>query len=231
MGENKETPAEYAADVSEDIEEEIEIEFVDENSGADTMAEQVESSPEARGLEPVDLGPSVEVEIERLENELDELRDIHLRKLAEFDNFRKRTDRERVEIRRYANDELLRDLLPVLDNFERALEHSADSDGGAFREGVEMIAKQLWDVLERQGIEVVDPMGQQFSPEYHEAVHRIENDSLEPGTVASVLAKGYLCDGRLIRPAIVGVVADMPKPTEPATQPTPVEPTNGETDE
>ena len=231
MGENKETPAEYAADVSEDIEEEIEIEFVDENSGADTMAEQVESSPEARGLEPVDLGPSVEVEIERLENELDELRDIHLRKLAEFDNYRKRTDRERVEIRRYANDELLRDLLPVLDNFERALEHSADSDGGAFREGIEMIAKQLWDALERQGIEVVDPMGQQFSPEYHEAVHRIENDSLEPGTVASVLAKGYLCDGRLIRPAMVGVVADMPKPTEPATQPTPVEPTNGETDE
>ena len=231
MGENKETPAEYAADVSEDIEEEIEIEFVDENSGADTMAEQVESSPEARGLEPVDLGPSVEVEIERLENELDELRDIHLRKLAEFDNFRKRTDRERVEIRRFANDELLRDLLPVLDNFERALEHSADSDGGAFKEGVEMIAKQLWDALERQGIEVVDPMGQQFSPEYHEAVHRIEDDSLEPGTVASVLAKGYLCDGRLIRPAIVGVVADMPKPTEPATQPTPVEPTNGETDE
>jgi molecular chaperone GrpE len=231
MGENKETPAEYAADVSEDIEEEIEIEFVDEDSGADSMAEQVESSPEAKGLEPVDLGPSVEVEIERLENELDELRDIHLRKLAEFDNFRKRTDRERVEIRRHANDELLRDLLPVLDNFERALEHSADSDGGAFREGVEMIAKQFWDALERQCIEVVDPMGQQFSPEHHEAVHRIEDDSLEPGTVASVLAKGYLCDGRLIRPAMVGVVADMPKPTEPATQPTPVEPTNGETDE
>jgi molecular chaperone GrpE len=231
MGENKETPAEYAADVSEDIEEEIEIEFVDEDSGADSMAEQVESSPEAKGLEPVDLGPSVEVEIERLENELDELRDIHLRKLAEFDNFRKRTDRERVEIMRHANDELLRDLLPVLDNFERALEHSADSDVGAFREGVEMIAKQLWDALERQGIEVVDPMGQQFSPEYHEAVHRIDDDSLEPGTVASVLAKGYLCDGRLIRPAMVGVVADMPKPAEQATQPTPVEPTNGETDE
>jgi molecular chaperone GrpE len=231
MGENKETPAELAADVSEDIEEEIEIEFVDEDSGADSMAEQVESSPEVRGLEPVDLGPSVEVEIERLENELDELRDIHLRKLAEFDNFRKRTDRERVEIRRHANDELLRDLLQVLDNFERALEHSADSDVGAFREGVEMIAKQLWDALERQGIEVVDPMGQQFSPEYHEAVHRIDDDSLEPGTVASVLAKGYLCDGRLIRPAMVGVVADMPKPAEQATQPTPVEPTNGETDE
>ena len=231
MGENRETPAEFAADVSEDIEEEIEIEFVDEDSDADASAEQVESSPEAKGLEPVDLGPSVEVEIERLENELDELRDIHLRKLAEFDNFRKRTDRERVEIRRFANDELLRDLLPVLDNFERALEHSADSDGGAFKEGVEMIAKQLWDALERQGIEVVDPMGQQFSPEYHEAVHRIEDDSLEPGTVASVLAKGYLCDGRLIRPAMVGVVADTPKPTEPATQPTPVEPTNGGTDE
>ena len=227
MGDNKEAPADFDADVPE----EIEIEFLDEDSGADAPAEEAESPPEVKGLEPVDLGPSVEIEIERLESELDELRDIHLRKLAEFDNFRKRTERERVEVKRHANEEMLRDLLPVLDNFERALEHSADSDFGAFREGVEMIAKQLWDTLERQGIEVVDPLGQQFSPEYHEAVHRVEDDSLEPGTVASVLAKGYLCNGRLIRPAMVGVVADVPKQAEPATQSTPVEPRNGATDE
>ncbi len=107
----------------------------------------------ARGVEPVELGPSVEVEIERLEGELDELRDIHLRKLAEFDNFRKRTERERVEITLRANEDLVRELLPVLDNFERALEHGANAEAGAFRDGVEMIAKQLWDTLERQGVE------------------------------------------------------------------------------
>ena len=116
-----------------------------------------------------------------------------------------------MEIRRHANEDLVRDLLPVLDNFERALEHGSETDSGAFHEGVEMIARQLWDTLERQGVEVVDPMGERFSPEFHEAVHRIEDGSKEPGTIASVLAKGYLYNGRLVRPAMVGVVADGPR--------------------
>ena len=211
--ENKEAHEGFPADVSDDIV----IEFIDEDSGAGAPPAEAQAPPEVTGVEPVDLGPSVEIEIERLESELDELRDIHLRKLAEFDNFRKRTDRERVEIKRHANEELLRDLLPVLDNFERALEHNGEAGNGAFREGVEMIAKQLWDTLERQGIQVVDPMGQPFSPEYHEAVHRVEDSDLEPGTVASVLVKGYVCHGRLIRPAMVGVVADVPTRTDSAT--------------
>jgi molecular chaperone GrpE len=190
--------------------ENIEIEFVDEQSGAEQAVEPLlEQAPaDARGLEPVDLGPSVEIEIERLESELEELRDIHLRKLAEFDNFRKRTERERLEARRHANEELVRELLPVLDNFERALEHGMSSDSGAFREGVEMIAKQLWDTLQRQGVEVINPLGQKFTPEFHEAVHRVEDPAVEPGTIATVLAKGYLVNGRLVRPAMVGVVAE-----------------------
>lgn len=227
MGEHKEPHEGFPAGVSEDIE----IEFIDEDSGADAPPDEVIAPPVVKGVEPVDLGPSVEIEIERLESELDELRDIHLRKLAEFDNFRKRTDRERVEIKRHANEELLRELLPVLDNFERALEHSSEAGNGAFREGVEMIARQLWDTLERQGIQVVDPMGQPFSPEYHEAVHRVEDSDLEPGTVASVLAKGYVCHGRLIRPAMVGVVADMPKQTDFASGSSPAEQGSGEDDE
>jgi len=225
--ENKGTSADFVADVPEDIE----IEFVDEDSTADVVVEQADRPKTDKGIEPVDLGPSVEIEIERLEGELDELRDIHLRKLAEFDNFRKRTDRERVEVKRHANEELVRELLPVLDNFERALEHSAESDTEAFRAGVEMIARQLWDTLERQGIEVVDPMGQQFSPEYHEAVHRVEDASLEPGTIASVLAKGYLYNGRLIRPAMVGVVADPPTQAQPETDQESDQSMNGEADE
>jgi len=227
MGENKKAHADFPADVPEDIE----IEFIDEDSGADAPPENVEGPPAVTGVEPVDLGPSVEIEIERLESELDELRDIHLRKLAEFDNFRKRTDRERVEIKRHANEDLLRDLLPVLDNFERALEHSTDSDAGAFREGIEMIAKQLWDTLERQGIQVVNPMGEPFSPEFHEAVHRVESGDMEPGTIASVLAKGYLCNGRLIRPAMVGVVADAPTQVGSANGSAPTEETSGDADE
>ncbi|MEX1310495.1 MAG: nucleotide exchange factor GrpE [Candidatus Sulfomarinibacteraceae bacterium] len=217
MDENKEMPIDLSPDQSEDIE----IEFVDEDSGAGQPGSRSEESVEEKGLEAVDLGPSVEIEIERLESELDELRDIHLRKLAEFDNFRKRTERERVEIKRHANEDLVRELLPVLDNFERALEHGSETDSGAFHEGVEMIAKQLWDTLERQGVEIVDPMGQKFSPEFHEAVHRVEDDSMEPGTIASVLAKGYLFNGRLVRPAMVGVVADAPKVADAVPEPSP----------
>ena len=208
----KETPADVAADVSEDIE----IEFVDDGTDVDDSDEpSTQTSPET-GLEPVELGPAVEIEIERLESEIDELRDIHLRKLAEFDNFRKRTERERVEIKGYAKEELVRDLLPVLDNFERALEHRSETDVGAFHEGVEMIAKQLWDTLERQGVEIIDPLGEPFSPKFHEAVHQIEDGSLEPGTVASVLAKGFVYNGRLVRPAMVGVVSEPPPQTEPS---------------
>jgi len=216
-------------DLPPDQSEDIEIEFVDEDSGADQLESPSGESVEEKGLEAVDLGPSVEIEIERLESELDELRDIHLRKLAEFDNFRKRTERERVEIKRHANEDLVRELLPVLDNFERALEHGSETDSGAFHEGVEMIAKQLWDTLERQGVEIVDPMGQKFSPEFHEAVHRVEDDSMDPGTIASVLAKGYLFNGRLVRPAMVGVVADAPKTVDAVPEPSPDQ--IGETDE
>jgi len=225
MDENKEMPIDLPPDQSEDIE----IEFVDEDSGADQPRSPSEESVEEKGLEAVDLGPSVEIEIERLESELDELRDIHLRKLAEFDNFRKRTERERVEIKRHANEDLVRELLPVLDNFERALEHGSEADSGAFHEGVEMIAKQLWDTLERQGVEIVDPMGQKFSPEFHEAVHRVEDESMDPGTIASVLAKGYLFNGRLVRPAMVGVVAEAPKTVDAVPEPSPNQ--IGETDE
>jgi molecular chaperone GrpE len=223
MGENRNEPARLAGSEGE----EIEVEFIDE--GSDAAAPGGRSEPAAANEEAVDLGPSVEIELERLERELDELRDIHLRKLAEFDNFRKRTERERVEIKRLANEELMRDLLPVLDNFERALHHGPEADADAFHEGVEMIARQLWDVLQRQGVDVIDPVGERFSPEVHEAVHQVEDSDLEPGTVATVLTKGYLYNGRLIRPAMVGVVANRPS-SKPHVQ-TPEPERDGDADE
>jgi molecular chaperone GrpE len=222
MGDNKNEAVSLAGNEGE----EIEVEFVDEASNA-----APNNRPDSSGQdgEAVDLGPSVEIEIERLERELDELRDIHLRKLAEFDNFRKRTERERIEIRRFANEELMRDLLPVLDNFDRALHHGPEADSDAFHEGVEMIARQLWDVLQRQGVEVVDPAGEPFSPEFHEAVHKVEDSELKPGTVASVLTKGYLYNGRLIRPAMVGVVVNGPGSTQEEQSSRPAE--EGKADE
>ena len=135
------------------------------------------------------------------------MRDVYLRKLAEFDNFRKRVDREREDVRLAAQEEIIRDLLPVIDNFERALQHT-DEDTGAFHQGVEMIAKQLRDTLERKGVTEIDPIGHSFDPELHEAVQRVEGGEHPPGTIVFVMLKGYTLGDRLIRPAMVGVAVE-----------------------
>jgi molecular chaperone GrpE len=93
----------------------------------------------------------------------------------------------------------------VLDNFDRAMIHGTDLDPDAFHQGVEMISRQLWEMLQRRGLEVMDPLGRPFEPEYHEAVQRVEDPGHEAGTVAAVLAKGFLFGGKLIRPAMVAV--------------------------
>ena len=180
--------------------DEIEIEFVDDD------VESQDAEAKSEGLEPVPE-PAVEEEAEQLKTELDHVRDIYLRKLAEFDNFRKRVEREREDIRLAGVEEIVRELLPVLDNFERALQHAED-DSGAFQQGVEMIAKQLWDTLERRGVKEVNPAGQPFDPELHEAVQRVEDGQHAPGTVAWVMLKGYTMGDRLVRPAMVGVAVE-----------------------
>jgi molecular chaperone GrpE len=197
MPEDKDLPME-----STQPEDDIEIEFLDQETDDEPAPE---AEPKAEGLSPV--VQEVEEEAEHLKAELDHVRDIYLRKLAEFDNFRKRVEREREDIRLAGVEEMIRDLLPVLDNFDRALQHAED-DSGAFLEGIEMIAKQLWDTLERRGVEEVNPVGQQFDPELHEAVQRVEDGQHPPGTVAWVMLKGYTMGDRLIRPAMVGVAVD-----------------------
>jgi molecular chaperone GrpE len=186
--------------------DDIEIEFLDQEVDDEPESEpEPEAEPKPDGLSPV--VEAVEEAAEHLKAELDHVRDIYLRKLAEFDNFRKRVEREREEIRLAGVEEMIRDLLPVLDNFDRALQHAED-DSGAFLQGIEMIAKQLWDTLERRGVEEVNPVGQQFDPEIHEAVQRVEDGEHPPGTVAWVMLKGYTMGDRLIRPAMVGVAVE-----------------------
>ena len=192
-------------DAHEGDDDAIEIEFVETESD-DAVEPDVNREAAAEGPARADEG--LPRENERLRAELDQLRDRYLRKLAEFDNFRKRTEREREELQRTAGEQIVRELVPVLDNFERALQHANESDAESFRQGVDMIARQLWEVLERQGLEVVDPTGKPFEPEFHEAVQRIEDGSHPPGTVVWVLAKGYLFGGRLLRPAMVGVAVE-----------------------
>lgn len=143
--------------------------------------------------------------VAQLEEELAHIKELYLRKLAEFDNFRKRVEREKTEMRKTAGEDIMQDLLPVLDNFERALEHSSETAPEAFKQGVEMISRQLHDVLGRKGLERFDPTGEVFQPEYHEAIQRVEDSEYPAGTVAWVLSPGYRYGGRLLRAAMVGV--------------------------
>ena len=192
----------FSAD-SGDVDDDIEIEFVDVEKNLTPVAQEQEP-PDAAETSTED--PVLD-EVDHLKAELDHVRDVYLRKLAEFDNFRKRVERERDERQQAAAEDLVKDLLPVLDNFERALEHAED-DSGAVREGVEMIARQFKDTLGRRGVVAVDPLGQPFDPGLHEAVQGVEESDLPPGTVAFVMLKGYTMGDRLLRPAMVGVVVE-----------------------
>ena len=138
-----------------------------------------------------------------LRSELEELRDRALRTLADFDNYRKRVEREREEQRRQTVAEVLRDLLPVVDNLDRAL--AAEAGLADLRTGVELIARQLRESLGRFGLREVEAVGRPFDPRLHDAVSRQESPAVAEPTVAAELQRGYLLGERLLRPAMVVV--------------------------
>lgn len=141
----------------------------------------------------------------------DEFRDRYLRTLADFENFRKRSEREKSDFQRYALVGLVRDLLPVLDNFDRGLEHAEEGD--EFHKGMALIYKQLFDVLQRHGLKPITESGVRFDPNIHEAVVREEDSSVPSHTVVVVLQKGYFLHDRLLRPAMVKVAVGGPDET------------------
>jgi molecular chaperone GrpE len=151
----------------------------------------------------------------RAEEEAGRLREALLRKAADFENLKKRGEREKADYVRFALTETMRDLLGVLDNLERALAHAPSSGGDDFHAGVEMIARQLADVLRKYGVSEVAALGEPFDPQYHEAVMREENGTVPHGTVLEVFQKGYVLNDRLLRPAMVKVSA---APAAPAVE-------------
>ncbi len=143
----------------------------------------------------------------RAEEEAGRLREALLRKVADFENLKKRAEREKADYVRFGLTETMRDLLGVLDNLERALAHAPASGVEDFREGVEMIARQLSDVLRKYGVTEVPALGEPFDPQFHEAVMREESGAVPHGTVLEVFQKGYVLNERLLRPAMVKVSA------------------------
>lgn len=143
-----------------------------------------------------------------LRQENQALKDRYLRTLADFENLRKRTEREKADFFRYALSGILKDVLPVLDNFDRALDHAEEAD--EFHKGVALIYKQLFEVLQKHGLKPIDESGVHFDPNVHEAVIREEDDSVPSQTVVAVLQKGYFLHDRLLRPALVKVAVGGP---------------------
>jgi molecular chaperone GrpE len=165
-------------------------------------------------------GEGGEDDVLKLQQEIADLRDRSIRTLADFDNFRKRAERDRDQARRYAAAEPLRDLLPVIDHFRLAL----DSGGSAedLKRGLELILRQMEDLLRRHGVREVPALGERFDPSRHEAVAREESPAVAEPTVIEELRRGYLMHDRLLRPAMVRVAV----PVEDGAERDADEPTN-----
>jgi molecular chaperone GrpE len=148
---------------------------------------------------------SAEEKLQSVRKDLEDLKDRHLRKLAEFENMRKRAERERSEYFRHALGNFLRDLIPVVDSFDRALEHAdPEALGSDFGQGVAMIRQQVEELWRKYGVREVDT-SQPFDPNVHEAVATEPRGDVAKDTILEVLRKGYFLNDRLLRPALVKV--------------------------
>lgn len=199
QNDNEPTDDTYVIEDTGESVEELEREM--RETAQEALAEQATDEP-APGAAGGD-------EAIRAENQ--QLRDRYLRTLADFENFRKRNEREKADFFKHALGNVLRDILPVLDNFDRALEHAEGGD--EFHKGVLLIYKQLFDVLQKHGLKPIEEMGVHFDPNIHEAVIREEDDSVPSHTVVAVLQRGYFLHDRLLRPALVKVAVGGPDRT------------------
>ena len=143
-------------------------------------------------------------EIEALRGELEQLRAESLRERADLENQRKRLARDVEQARRFANERLLGELLPVFDSLDAGLAAAA-GEGGPLKDGLELTFRQLLKVASDNGLAVVDPTGQPFNPEHHQAISQADPAGAAPGSVLQVFQKGYLLNDRLLRPALVVV--------------------------
>ena len=181
---------------------------------ADAVAETADASEGAEGAESADGAAEAAENADDLQKKVETLaaalqeKDNRLKRLqADFENFRRRTNKEREEIGNVVTQELLKSLLPIVDNFDRAMA-TEQQDGEAFKKGVEMIYTQLGETLKNAGLEPIETEGQKFDPNFHQAVMRVENPDLDDDTIAQELQKGYIVKGKVIRPSMVQVVSN-----------------------
>ena len=150
-------------------------------------------------LDPIEV---LEKDLQETKASLDEQKDKFVRLQAETDNFRKRLSREKEEFSQYANERLFKALIPIFDNFERALEDPSN-DTKSLKEGLDMILKQFSSFLEKEKVKPIEAIGEKFDPAFHEALTSEESDDHEEGTIISQFVKGYTINNRVLRPSQV----------------------------
>ena len=178
---------------------------VDVEQTDDAVTEAAAAADSDNEADAADLDGEPEAPVD-LEAELEAAKDAALRAQADAMNVQRRADQEIEKARKFALERFCGDLLSVVDNLERALESSGDEQGSAaLAEGVELTRKGFMDVLAKYGVETVDPQGEPFDPETAQAMSMVEQPDVEPNSVVAVMQKGYLLNGRLLRPAMVMV--------------------------
>lgn len=199
--EEKNTQEEPTAEESSSEAEEEASEETPEEENADTKEDSKAAKKEKKKKEKVDKKQ------EALKTKIDELEDRVRRQMAEFDNFRKRTEKEKSAMFETGAKSVIEKILPVVDNFERGLATVPESDkDGAFAQGMEMIYKQLLTELESIDVKPIEAVGQEFDPEFHNAVMQVESEEYETGIIAQELQKGYTYRGSVVRHSMVAVV-------------------------
>ena len=178
--------------------------------GEESVDIQTESCEEVSvpdlGVEPAESKETLVEELEKTKKEAAGNYDKYLRVTADLENFKRRAIKERADALNYGNENLLKDILPVVDSMERALDHVGNPEGvDAFLEGLKLIYDKLLSTLGKHGVERIESEGEDFDPNLHEAMLQVETEELEDNKVAEEFEKGYLLNGRLLRPAKVSI--------------------------
>ncbi|MBP3296455.1 MAG: nucleotide exchange factor GrpE [Lachnospiraceae bacterium] len=208
--ETEEAGEEAAGEVSEETSEETSEEATDEAEAAGEETEEV-SEEAADGEDEKEAKPKKklfggkEKKKDKLQEQIDELKDKNMRQMAEFENFRKRTEKEKQAMFETGARSVIEKLLPVVDNFERGLGALKEEEKGAFSEGMEMIYKQLMSELEKLEVKPIDAVGKEFDPNLHNAVMHVDDEELGENVVAEELQKGYMYRETVVRHSMVKV--------------------------
>jgi len=192
----------HGKSIKNDMKEELKVPVTEQDQGLETGKIETESNQNDQESEGKETGSTPEVAMEvQLQMKIDELNDKYLRLYSEFDNYRRRTSKERIELGKIASAEIITELLPVLDDFERAIKSVTDSqDCNAVKEGVNLIYNKFIGILEKKGVKAIEAIGQDFNTDFHEAITYIPASSDDfKNKIVDELEKGYLLGDKVIR--------------------------------